>query len=426
MASFKSRLVILAACVCLVCGCGPDKKFSLSAKGRLFAVAPPSAKDLAKMKLQYYWTDSVELAVGESLRRMWRLDEKLYLLTSNNRLVALEAATGAFAWSCQVADVKKDVFAPCHAGGVAIPKVGGMDVLREGARPDEMESFDAVIVNTLGYALLIDRKTGKVKRKLEFEFAANSPGCSDGFHFYVGSVRGWFYAVRLSEGLVTWTMTTKDMITTAPRYAKGVLYVASNDGSFYAARPNLGRERRRFWQQVTDGPLTAGFVVAQVEEGQGACFVPSGDYRLYAYNSVTGKTLWTFRAQGPLLKAVQVGVRSVFQYAYRDKFYALDLATGRERWQMPHGRLVLGAAGAYVFVLSDKRQMLAVHEVLGDVEHSVFMSGLELFVPNAADSVLYAASRSGGIACIRPIGAGHLTPAKLKARRDQDETGAGP
>lgn len=70
--------------------------------------------------------------------------------------------------------------------------------------------------------------------------------------------------------------------------------------------------------------------------------------------------------------------------------------------------------------------MLAVHEVLGDVEHSVFMSGLDLFVPNAAESVLYAASRSGGVACIRPIGAGHLTPAKLKAREDQDKTGAGP
>ena len=286
-----------------------------------------------------------------------------------------------------------------------------MEVLRELPHPDEMESIDAVIINTLSYALVIDRKTGKIRRKLEFEFAANAAGCSDGRHFYVGSVKGWFYAVRLSEGLVTWAMTTKDMITASLKYAKGVLYVASNDGSFYAVRPDLSRERRRFWQQVTDGPLTAGFALAEVEAGQGACFVPSEDYRLYAYNSVTGKTLWTFRAQGPLLQAVQVGVRSVFQYAYRDTFYALDLATGRKRWQMPQGRLVLGAAGAYVFVLTDKRQMLAVHEVLGDVEHSVFMSGLDLFVPNAADSVLYAASRSGGIACIRSVGAGHLRAA---------------
>lgn len=172
-----------------------------------------------------------------------------------------------------------------------------MEVLRESPLPGETESIDAVIVNTLAYALVIDRKTGKVKRKLEFEFVANSAGCSDGSHFYVGSVRGWFYAVRLSEGLVTWSMTTEDMITTAPKYAAGALYVASNDGNFYAVRPDLGRERRRFWQQVTDGPLTAGFAVAQVEPGQGACFVPSEDYRLYAYNSVSGKTLWTFRAR---------------------------------------------------------------------------------------------------------------------------------
>lgn len=417
MASFRSRLVILAACVCLVCGCGPDGRLAFSGKQRVFAVAPPPAKDLAKMKLQYYWTERVELAEGESLRRMWRLDEKLYLLTSNNRLVALDAASGAYRWSLQVTEVKKDVFAPCHADGVSIPKTGGIVVLRDSPRPEEMDTFDAVIVNTLGYALLIDRKTGKVKRKLEFAFAANSPGCSDGVHFYVGSVRGWFYAVRLSEGLVTWTMTTEDMITAGLKYLKGVLYVASNDGKFYAIRPKRDHNRR-FWRQVTDGPLTAEFELAGVETGGGVCFVPSEDYRLYAYDSTTGKTLWTFPAQGPLLSPVQLGIKSVFQYAYRDRFYALDLATGRKRWQMPQGRLVLGAAGAHVFVLTNKRYLLAVHEILGDVEHSVHMSGLELFVPNAAKGVLYAASRGGGIVCIRPLGAGHLTPEKLKAREE--------
>ena len=68
---------------------------------------------------------------------------------------------------------------------------------------NQSEAFDAVIVNTISYVLLINRTNGQLVRKFDFEFVANTPGSSDGGLFYVGSVNGWYHAVRLSEGAET-------------------------------------------------------------------------------------------------------------------------------------------------------------------------------------------------------------------------------
>lgn len=42
------------------------------------------------------------------------------------------------------------------------------------------------------------------------------------------------------------------------------------------------------------------------------------------------------------------------------------------------------------------------------------MTGLDLFIPNAAKSAIYAATADGKFVCIRPVSSGHLTPGILK------------
>ena len=300
------------------------------------------------------------------------------------------------------------VFAPCHASDVIRDPRAGADALTEGVRSGDLKTFDAVIVNTITYALIIDRANGEIVRKLDLKFAANSAGATDGDYLYVGSVKGWYHAVRLCDGLIQWTRSTGDMIAATPVVYNRRLYVASQDKKFYAIHPNSARTR--LWVQTTDGPLTGGFVVD--ERGS---FVPSQDYRLYAYDLATGEELWTpFRTQGPLRQAVQVGQRSAFQYAEADRFYAIDVGSGRKRWELLDGRMVLAVAGPDVYVLNDKARLLQVHESLGEIKKVVPLTGLDLFVPNATKDVIYAARRDGYIACLRPVAAGQLTADMLK------------
>ena len=376
-------------------------------------LAAPSI--LAKGSLQYYWRSKVELEEDETVQQLWRLDENLYALTSAGRLFALDASSGTYKWDLDVAGADQKVFDPCHADGLLIRR-GGDATAGALAGPTP---FDAVILNTLSYALVIDRAKGKLERRIELPFAANTAGSTDGTSFFVGSVRGWCYAIILDTGLIRWQTSTEDLMTARPVFFGGRVYAASQDSKFYSIRP-MAEEERHAWTAKTDGPLTAEFVV-----DRRGCFVPSQDYKLYALDGLVGGELWTFRAQGPLMQPVQVGERTVYQSAERDRLYAIDLASGRQRWQNPEARVVLatveprGLVGVenedqpYVFVLTADRHLLMIPEALGEVEVKLPLTGLELFVPNTTKPVIYAASADGKFVCLSSKRLRHLSPEML-------------
>jgi len=396
----------MTAVLALQAGCGPAGDFDPAGAG---LVAP---EVLAKASLRYYWQRRVRLDAGEAIERIWRLDENVYALTNRNRLIALNAASGTFKWFYDVAAPGKKVFAPCHADDIRLPEAhGGISLVLDPPDPEKLPGVNGVVIHTLSYALLIHRQSGKLLRKWEFTFPANTPGTSDGRHLFVGSTKGWYYALRLMDGLALWTMGTGDMISTRPVVYRRRVYVASRDHKFYAIDPYRPRDRH-LWTRRTDGPLTASFGV----DSRG-CFVPSEDFNLYAYDGVDGTRLWVFQAQGPLRAPVQLGRRTVYQRAERDRFYAIDLARGEKRWELADGRVVIAAIGPHACVLTFDRRMLMTHDALGRVEMTVPMTGLDLFVPNAAVPIVYAATRHGEFVCIRPVDAEprHLTEKMLKA-----------
>ncbi len=399
------KYVVICMVGTLLAGCN-----SASSVNEWDLIVAPSVLNEASLK--YYWKDKVNLEDGETIRQIWRLDENLYALTSTHRLITIDAAKGMYKWSYPVANRAQTVFAPCHADEVTVPKSTGIAELISPNAKNKTKPFNAVIINTVSYALLINRDTGELVRKLDFKFVANSPGSSDGIHFYVASVKGWCYAVRLSEGLYQWPKSTSDMITARPVVFRDKLYIGSQDGKFYAINPFRGKNRLE-WTNLTDAAISADFTV----DSRG-CFVPSQDYRLYAYDSLLGDELWKVVTEGPLRKPVQVGIQTVFQYAWRDHLYAIDLARGEKRWKMPEGRTVLACAKIdktpYAMVLTDNRQLLLVHEILGKTEKSFPMTGLDLFVPNAAKPVIYAATTDGKFVCITPESINHITPEMLK------------
>ena len=130
-------------------------------------VEPPVDKAvLAKVGLQYYWDARVELDPGESVKKLWRLDENLYCLTTRHRLVALDARRGIYKWSVTVCEPYKPVFPPTHADNVAIPdRPAGIKGMMDPSSV-EVEPFDAVMVNTVDSMVVIDRSTGDVKRRI--------------------------------------------------------------------------------------------------------------------------------------------------------------------------------------------------------------------------------------------------------------------
>ncbi|HUT57258.1 MAG TPA: PQQ-binding-like beta-propeller repeat protein [Phycisphaerae bacterium] len=394
------RTLVLVMLVAGVSGCGEVRPTTDSR---------PVGGDLEKLGLRTYWDYHLKLGRGESISSIHRIEDRVYCLTSRNRLVALDALTGVRQWEVEVCPARDRVFRPIHFKGMVLTeKVPGIGEMLSPRAPS-MPPFDAVLINSASQLLVIDRENGRVARRIPLDFVASCGGATDGKYFYVGDTRGWYYAVALKEAIRTWTLSAADTITAPMVYFGNVLYVGSQDSTLRAIR--VGVIGQELGKNILGGPITAGFHV----DNRG-CFVPCEDNRLYTFTRGLSQRLWDhpFVCRGPLRQPVQVGEKTVFQLADRDKLYAINLVNGQERWSLPRGVQVLAASGGDVYVRDARGRLLVVDEILGTVKNSAWLTGLDVFVGNATDESIWAGGRHGRVVCIRPASAGFVTAEMLR------------
>lgn len=411
------RLALMAAGSLAVVGCQRTGPVSLT---------HPSV--LAKAGLRSYWQLKLQLLEDEKIERLFLLEESLYCLTNTNTVIAVDAARGVRKWTRAVAKPGTKVFPPCHGNNVAMAtELPGVLAVTNPPAPETLPTYNLVFVNTPDYVVAFDRATGEVRRRFSFkpkpnDFVANTGGACDGTFFYIGSASGRCYGIRVNQGVISWILSTEDMLSAAPRChtagGSARVFVAGEDANYYVGKSNglvvqvWPPAGQRTWAAM------AGGVLADFHVDDRACFIPCANRRVYAFALSGGEPLWRFTCNGPLLDAIQVSQNSVFQYARGDKLYALNPANGELRWTMPHGRKVLAATAgqdgaARAYILGASGNLLVVDEILGDVRASIPLTGCELFAANTAAPAIYLASRSGDIYCLRQIGAEHLTAKML-------------
>ena len=320
--------------------------------------------------------------------------------------------TCALPISYSVAPPEQTVFAPIHVDDVALPEdVLGIEAITNPDSVPAVVPFNAVIINTLSYVVVLDRKNGRVVRgphDVRFSFAANTGGASNGAMFFVGGINGRFYGIDLLTGVESWQEGTGKLLTASLRYDDGILYVGGEDGVFGAwtitAKHEFG------WERTVEGAISADFYL-----GNDQCFVPCEDRRLYAISARDGTYIWPpFITAGELRTPVQVSDATIFQYANGDSLYAVNRLTGQERWNMPDGRTILAVMEGKAYVLDKDKMMHVVDELTGEVSATVDMNGLDLLLANTSTPAIYGATRDGDVFCFRLISAGHLTPAMLE------------
>jgi len=383
---------------------------------------------LAKAGLHNYWQLDLQLPPGESLVKLTLIEENLYCLTTSNYLLTVDAASGVRKWSRKVADAGVKIFPPCHGSAVPIdPNYVNVDKVRFPPAPVTLPARDLVFVNTPDYVLALDRTTGDEVRNIRFDahmpssFVANTGGSCDGTYFYVGTTTGELKSIRINEDVVAWSYPAGGVMSAAPQcYAPGGasrIYVAGGKGDYFILKagpgasalwPALGSRR---WSAMA-GPSAAQFHV-----DDRAAFIPCVNRRVYAFGLSGGDPIWWFTAKGQLFDDIQVSENSVFQYSRGDKFYALDPASGKQRWALRQGRRVLtsmpskGAPTAYL--VDGARNLLVVDEILGKIQVSIPLTGANLFVDNTSAPAIYIGNTEGRLVCLRQIGAEHLTPDAL-------------
>jgi outer membrane protein assembly factor BamB len=254
--------------------------------------------------------------------------------------------------------------------------------------------------NEDGTLYAADAATGALVWEHRFSGSVVSTAAIVGSRLFVGSLNGSVYALDAATGAELWAFATGDDVYSSPVVREGVVFIASLDGRLYALDAATGAER---WSLPFNGQVWSSPALVSLTDGEGAAVMHviaagrGGDVR--AADAETGTLVWRFEAGGfdatPALlvasdAAIEAGVAAtgtvdaatgagivpatgagvvpatgagvvpatVFIPSYDGNLYALDAATGAERWRFAMESAVY--ASAAVLARADAPRVFAV------------------------------------------------------------------
>ena len=107
---------------------------------------------------------------------------------------------------------------------------------------------------------------------------------------YIGSARGWFYALRATNGQVRWRKELGSVVC-APLVDRGMLYVGTNDGFLVALDAQTGQEK---WRYQSRGPIGQ----TPASTGELIVFANEAD-QVVAIDAISGKFKWHYKSETP-------------------------------------------------------------------------------------------------------------------------------
>jgi outer membrane protein assembly factor BamB len=267
-----------------------------------------------------------------------------------------------------------------------------------------------------GHLYALDRTTGA--RKWAFDAGVpipSSPAVGAGA-VYIGTRDGQFYAVDAATGKQRWRFTTGalmpwawghesgDVYTSSPAFANGTVYFGAGDGRVYAVDAATGKEK---WRAQTGGRVRASPAI----DG-GRVYVGSADGRVYAFDRATGAPKWKFETEGVKLSSGDFGfdrrtVQSspavangtVFVGARDGWIYAIDAATGAEKWRFDHKVSWINTSPAVVdgvvYAGSSDAQFVQALDATTGKELWRTTTGTTWSSPAVAGDVIYAGDGQG-------------------------------
>jgi len=176
-------------------------------------------------------------------------------------------------------------------------------------------------------------------------------------------------AANADNGSISWIYKTKGKIYSTPIVYKDIVWCASTDSYLYGMDAQTGKERFKLKNDkavVSSAACTADKVM-----------LAGGDGHCRAWNVTTGKLVWDFDSVNNFVVTrplVKDGV--LFFGSWGNKFYALDVETGKSRWIWNNGQTNRMMSPAQVFpvathgriyIVSPDRYMTVLDEKTGDV-----------------------------------------------------------
>jgi len=268
---------------------------------------------------------------------------------------------------------------------------------------DELVSSVAVATGVIsfitseGYIHQLDAKTGKEQWQDRAHLA--TAAIADGVVYY-----GWksaLYAVDTKTQRRLWSFPTGNDIQSSPAIANGCIYFGSNDGYLYAVDEKTGQLVWKFHagDQVTGDPAVSGDLVYIA--GSTLLVTPGVDVigsreQIYAVDGATGAQRWAFPATSSVHNPV-VANGIVYCVGFdSNAVYALEAMSGQQIWTYtPSDRVTYDAvpviANGILYITGMGHTLHAV-DLQTRQERWTITTATDITPPSIAQGVLYFGS----------------------------------
>jgi outer membrane protein assembly factor BamB len=363
-------------------------------KGEAPTVTLPQPLPANSFALQ--WTTDLQTAEGgadrksdkkpaDPLARLFLRDNALFIYTQNHLVWSLNRAGGNIEYVAQ----------PQISGGTLRPPL----------------ILGQYVLYPSGSTLEIFNDRGRNVRTLELEKPTRSAAAGAGNTVYIGLDHTGGTGVMASIDItkpyhfVNWELMTFGAITSTPIIYDRIIYCASEDGRIYAVTDERGSvwslENGANWFQ------TQGRFQSDIKADDFGLYAANTDSKLYCLDRETGRIKWQYYAGAPLKTAPVVMKDVVYQYVPDQGIAAIDKTQGefnrKPRWIVKGTVQFLSADDQNVYLRRRDNAILAVDKQSGNILFQSRTKAYELFAENTTDATIFAATKDGRVAAIRPI-----------------------
>jgi outer membrane protein assembly factor BamB len=231
---------------------------------------------------------------------------------------------------------------------------------------------------------------GKLGLKWQFLISVSLPSVAvvNGV-VYVGSNDGTYYALNARSGAKLWSFQTAgNFETSSPAVVNGVVYVGGGAGdNVYALNASSGA---KLWSFTTGSEVYSSPAVVN-----GVVYIGSGDGNIYALNASTGAKLWSYATGSYIRSSPAVANGVVYVGAYDGNVYALNASSGAKLWSYSTGNQVQtspAVANGVVYVGSADFNVYALNASTGAKLWSYATGSYVYSSPAVANGVVYIGS----------------------------------
>jgi len=165
---------------------------------------------------------------------------------------------------------------------------------------------------------------------------------------YVGSDDGHLLALDRTTGKTRWRYDAGSPVQSSPAVGRGLVFITSRDGVVHGVNATTGRVA---WKRATGALLpfpwgheSGDRYLSSAVPSNRSIFVGSGDGYLYNLDAATGRVTWRARTEGRIRGTPAVADGRVFIGSFDGRVYAFDAATGAQRWRFDTEGVKLNSA----------------------------------------------------------------------------------